>query len=74
MEGFRTDYSDMMDTQWPVATIRPKMPLAQRAKIFLPFSALTGYEQALENTLRNAVSAAEVKAGKIQFDDDEFLQ
>ena len=28
------------------------MPLCQRAKIFLPFAALTGFEEALEETKR----------------------
>lgn len=27
--------------------MRPKMPLSQRAKQFMPFSALTGFEEAL---------------------------
>lgn len=32
----------------PRSSVRPKMPLEQRAKQFLPFSALPGLDEALE--------------------------
>lgn len=43
-----TDYSDIINTSWPVSSLRGRMNLNQRAKIFLPFSALPGYEVSLE--------------------------
>lgn len=42
------DYQDIIQTQWPVKSLRPKMPLEERAKIFLPFAALKGYEESLD--------------------------
>ena len=45
------DYSDLIDYDWNSSSLKNRMPLSQRAKIFLPFSALTGYDEALQKTL-----------------------
>lgn len=42
-------YQDIIETQWPRESLRGKMPLKDRAKIFLPFAALKGYEESLES-------------------------
>lgn len=42
------EYKDIIETQWPKETLRSKMLLKDRAKIFLPFAALKGYEESLE--------------------------
>lgn len=39
------DYTDILFTPWPKKTTRPPMPLENRAKIFLPFAALKGFEE-----------------------------
>ena len=36
---------------------RPRMPLAQRAKIFIPFDPLKGYQDALRAKEREAEAA-----------------
>lgn len=36
---------------------RPRMPLAQRAKIFMPFDPLKGYQEALRNKELEAEAA-----------------
>jgi len=41
-------YEDIVNTQWPRESLRGKMPLKDRAKIFLPFAALKGYEESLD--------------------------
>ena len=42
-------YGDIIDAVWPSkSSVREKMEENHRAKIFLPFAALTGYEEALE--------------------------
>lgn len=41
-------YSDIINTDWPRESLRPKMPMKSRAKIFLSFAALKGYEESLE--------------------------
>lgn len=49
MSGFRVRfYQDIIHTEWPRETLRAKMPLKDRAKIFLPFAALKGYEESLQ--------------------------
>jgi len=59
-------YDDIINTRWPPENPdfnHPRMPVNQRAKIFLPFAALTGYEKALEETLKRAVEEMEEKPG-----------
>ena len=41
------------DAQAPVLP-RPRMPLSQRAKIFIPFDPLKGYQDALREKEREA--------------------
>lgn len=46
------------------------MNLNQRAKIFLPFAALTGYEQSLERRLSEVEEKYEHKPPVHEIDDD----
>lgn len=48
-----SDYSDIINTSWPKPSMRGRMNLKQRAKIFLPFAALTGFEESLALTRKN---------------------
>ncbi len=41
------NYDDILDYDWNYDSLPNRMPLSQRAKIFLPFAALTGFEEAL---------------------------
>ena len=43
----------MRDAEQPVLP-RPRMPLSQRAKIFIPFDPLKGYQEALREKEREA--------------------
>ena len=43
----------IVDAQPPILP-RPRMPLAQRAKIFIPFDPLKGYQEALREKEREA--------------------
>lgn len=58
------DYEEMINMKWPQPTVRPRMSLEQRAKIFLPFSALRGYEESLENERRVTVSRSKISDDK----------
>lgn len=58
------DYEEMINMKWPQPTVRPRMSLEQRAKIFLPFSALRGYEESLENERRLTVSRTKISDEK----------
>ena len=48
MNNKKDDYNDILDSIWPQSKSFTKMPLQSRAKIFLPFSALKGFEQEIE--------------------------
>ena len=45
-------YDDMIYMQNPTPTCKPRMSLYDRAAQFSPFAALTGYEDAVEETAR----------------------
>ena len=49
-------YDDLLDYDWNYDSLPKRMPLCQRAKIFLPFAALTGFEEALEQVEENYTS------------------
>ena len=48
-------YADILDYDWNYYSLPNRMPLAQRAKIFLPFAALTGFDEAIEKTIQNEI-------------------
>ncbi len=45
-------YSDMIDLDRPTSKKHPKMPALMRAAQFSPFSALTGYEEEIDEAGR----------------------
>ena len=45
-------YSDIIDLPYPQRSARPRMSMHDRAAQFSPFAALTGYEDAVEETAR----------------------
>lgn len=55
------NYDDIINYDWNYDSLTNRMPLSQRAKIFLPFAALTGYEEALEETLKLEIAGIEGK-------------
>lgn len=42
------NYDDIIDHEWLGSPKHPRMPLASRAKIFMPFAALRGFEELIE--------------------------
>ena len=58
------NYDDILDYNWNYDSLKNRMPLSQRAKIFLPFAALNGYNEALEQTLQKEIAEMEVKHGE----------
>ncbi len=57
-------YDDIINYNWNYDSLKNRMPLSQRAKIFLPFAALTGYNEALEDTLRHEIAEMEETSGE----------
>lgn len=49
-------YSDILDYDWNYDSLPNRMPLSQRAKIFLPFAALTGFDEAIQNTINQEIA------------------
>lgn len=45
-------YDDIIDLPHPTSERHPQMPMANRATQFSPFAALTGYEDAVQETAR----------------------
>ncbi len=45
-------YDDIIDLPHHVSTTHPHMPMTDRAAQFMPFAALTGYEDAVRETAR----------------------
>lgn len=57
MSGYYKDehrYDDIIDLPHHQSTTRPHMSLHDRAAQFAPFAALSGYEEAIEETARLA--------------------
>ncbi|MBR1911965.1 MAG: hypothetical protein IJ828_06375 [Treponema sp.] len=58
-------YDDLIDYQWLGSPSRPRMPLADRAKIFMPFAALRGYEEELDRIQKKVEKSHEPLYSKI---------
>ena len=69
--GVQNDrYSDIINYYWNYDSLPNRMPLSQRAKIFLPFSALTGFEEAIQNTIKTEIAEMEVTSLTIDDNSD----
>ena len=53
-------YKDIINLEYPVASTRKRMSRLNRAAQFSPFSALTGYEEAVKETARFTNQQAEL--------------
>ena len=47
-----TEYDDIIHLPHHVSSKRPQMPMSDRAAQFSPFAALTGYDDAIQETGR----------------------
>ena len=45
-------YDDIINLPYPTSAKHPRMPISDRAAIFSPFAALTGYDAAIKETGR----------------------
>lgn len=45
-------YEDIINLPHPISKSHPQMPMASRAAQFAPFAALTGYGEAISETVR----------------------
>ncbi len=65
------NYDDIINTKWDDASLKNRMSASQRAKIFLPFAALTGYEDELDKTLASEIESMKQRTGRIKFYETE---
>lgn len=47
------EYDDIINLEHPTSQHHPRMSMEQRATQFAPFSALTGYNDAVQQTAHN---------------------
>ena len=50
------NYDDILNYDWNYDSLPKRMPLSQRAKNFLPFAALTGFDEAIKNTIEEEIA------------------
>lgn len=55
----KNEYDDIIGLPHYVSKKRPQMPMSDRAAQFSPFSALTGYEDAIKETARTTTEMME---------------
>ena len=55
----KKNYEDIIDYEYKGSATRAKIPLSVRAKIFMPFAALRGYEELIEKTRLEAEKSHE---------------
>ena len=58
------NYDDIIDLPHPTSERHPRMPMANRAAMFSPFAALSGYDDAVKETAR-------LTDGKIELTEEE---
>ena len=56
-------YDDIINLPHPTSTKHPRMPMSDRAAIFSPFAALTGYDSAIKETGRLTDERIELDRG-----------
>ncbi len=66
----KDDYKDIIDlpyprNDWNFLLKHPRMPIANRAKIFSPFAALRGHDEKIAETAKRGIPSA------LQVIDDE---
>ena len=55
------NYDDIIDVEWLGSPDREHMPLSMRAKIFMPFAALKGFDELLRQTEEETQSDSKKK-------------
>lgn len=67
-------YDDIIDLKWTGSTKRSRMDLINRSKIFLPFAALRGFEDAIEAKNKIVVRKEELSDYKKEQLDASFYR
>lgn len=67
-----TEYDDIIHLPHPVSSKRPQMPMSDRAVQFSPFAALTGYDEAIQETGRLTEQKIELDEEALQELNERF--
>ncbi|MBR6005071.1 MAG: hypothetical protein IK063_02460, partial [Clostridia bacterium] len=59
-------YDDIINMPAPVSDYHPHMSMINRAAQFAPFAALTGYDNAIDETARTTGRKAELESGETE--------
>ena len=59
-------YDDIINMPAPVSEYHPHMSMINRAAQFAPFAALTGYDDAIDETARTTGRKAELESGETE--------
>lgn len=61
-----TDYEDIINLEHPTSRRHPRMSMHDRAAQFSPFAALTGYDDAIDETVsaHNEIDDYELEAAE----------
>ena len=68
----KDDYRDIIDLPAPVSSRHPQMPLQNRAAQFMPFAALTGYGDAIDETARLTDEKLELTEDQLRLLDERL--
>ena len=71
-ENLTHDYDDIIEMQHPVSSVHPAMPVADRAAQFMPFAALTGYGEAIDETGRRTEERMELEEDEYSILDEKL--
>ncbi len=64
-------YEDILNLSRPVSGRHPRMPIEDRAAQFAPFSALSGYEDAIREAAKQAEESARNEYGTRPLSDND---
>jgi hypothetical protein len=68
------DYADIMNLPRPEPARHKRMPAENRAAQFMPFAALTGYEDAIGKTAEQVRERAEQVRERAELEGDLFAE
>ncbi len=66
------NYDDIIDLPHPTSPVHPAMLVADRAAQFMPFAALTGYGEAIDETGRRTEERAELEEDEYSLLDEKL--
>ena len=70
----KDDYRDIIDLPAPVSSRHPRMPLENRAAQFMPFAALTGFGDAIDETARITDEKLELTEDELRILDEKLAE